>query len=380
MKYFLIAGEASGDLHASNLMRELQNVDSQAEFCFFGGDLMAAQGGRLVKHYRDMAFMGFWAVIKNAPTVLRNINECKKAIINFQPDVVILVDYPGFNLRIAEFVKENLKTPVFYYISPKIWAWKEYRIKDIKRYVDRIYSIFPFETEFYAKHNYAVQYVGNPTVDTILSRPNQDQTFEEFCNQNKLKKQPIIAILAGSRKQEISACLPRMIDAARFFDNYQTVISGAPGIDPKYYQNVLDGKKIPVLFDKTYELLQQSRAAIVNSGTATLETAIIGTPQVVVYHVIFGKLASWLRKFIIKIPFISLVNLVADREVVKELVAHHFTIENVAVELEKLIYHQTYRNRIKEGYDTILQTLGEPGAAKRVAGLIIRDLSASQRH
>ena len=380
MKYFLIAGEASGDLHASNLMRELRNVDSQAEFCFFGGDFMAAQGGRLVKHYRDMAFMGFWAVIKNAPTVLRNINECKKAIINFLPDVVILVDYPGFNLRIAEFVKENLKTPVFYYISPKIWAWKEYRIKDIKRYVDRIYSIFPFETEFYAKHNYAVQYVGNPTVDTILTRPNQDQTFEEFCNQNNLKKQPIIAILAGSRKQEISACLPRMIDAAQVFDNYQTVISGAPGIDPKYYQNVLDGKKIPVVFGKTYELLQQSRAAIVNSGTATLETAIIGTPQVVVYHVIFGKLASWLRKFIIKIPFISLVNLVADREVVKELVAHHFTIENVAIELEKLIYHQTYRNRIKEGYETILQTLGEPGAAKRVAGLIIRDLSAIQRH
>ena len=380
MRYFLIAGEASGDLHASNLMHELQNADSEAEFCFLGGDLMLAQGGKLVKHYRDMAFMGFWNVLKNAPAVLRNINDCKKAIINFQPDVVILIDYPGFNLRIAEFVKENLKTPVYYYISPKIWAWKESRIKDIKRYVDKMFSIFPFETEFYAKHNYPVEYVGNPTLETILNRPNQEQTFEDFCKQNNLNKKPIIAILAGSRKQEISACLPRMIDAALIFDNYQTVISGAPGIDPLFYHKMVSGKNIPVIFGKTYELLQHSRAAIVNSGTATLETAIVGTPQVVVYSVMLGKIAMFLGKFIVKVPYISLVNLVAGREVVKELMAHHFTVENVAKELEKLIYHQTYRNIMSEGYKEILQTLGEPGAAERAAKSIVSELSANKMH
>ncbi len=380
MRYFLIAGEASGDLHASNLMHELRNADSEAEFCFLGGDLMLAQGGKLVKHYRDMAFMGFWNVLKNAPAVLRNINDCKKAIINFQPDVVILIDYPGFNLRIAEFVKENLKTPVYYYISPKIWAWKESRIKDIKRYVDKIFSIFPFETEFYARHNYQVEYVGNPTVETILNRPNQEQTFDQFCEQNNLNKKPIIAILAGSRKQEISGCLPRMIDAALIFDNYQTVISGAPGIDPLFYYKMVSGKNIPVIFGKTYELLQHSRAAIVNSGTATLETAIVGTPQVVVYSVMLGKIAMFLGKFIVKVPYISLVNLVAGREVVKELMAHHFTVENVAKELEKLIYHQTYRNIMSEGYKEILQTLGEPGAAERAAKSIVRELSSNKMH
>ena len=380
MRYFLIAGEASGDLHASNLMRELRNVDSEAEFCFLGGDLMLEQGGKLVKHYREMAFMGFWTVLKNAPAVLRNINDCKKAIINFQPNVVILIDYPGFNLRIAEFVKENLKTPVYYYISPKIWAWKESRIKDIKRYVDKMFSIFPFETEFYAKHNYPVEYVGNPTLETILNRPNQEQTFEDFCKQNNLNKKPIIAILAGSRKQEISACLPRMIDAALIFDNYQTVISGAPGIDSLFYHKMVSGKNIPVIFGKTYELLQHSRAAIVNSGTATLETAIVGTPQVVVYSVMLGKIAMFLGKFIVKVPYISLVNLVAGREVVKELMAHHFTVENVAKELEKLIYHQTYRNIMSEGYKEILQTLGEPGAAERAAKSIVSELSANKMH
>ena len=375
MRYFLIAGEASGDLHGSNLMRELRRVDSEAEFCFLGGDLMLAQGGKLVKHYRDMAFMGFWAVIKNAPTVLRNITDCKRSIINFQPDVVILIDYPGFNLRIAEFVKENLKTPVYYYISPKIWAWKEYRIKDIKRYVDKMFTIFPFETEFYASHSYPVQYVGNPTIDTIQSRPNQDQTFNEFCNLNNLGDKPIIAILSGSRKQEISSCLPRMTEAALLFEGYQIVIAGAPGIEPLFYHNIVSGKKIPVIFGKTYDLLQQSRAAIVNSGTATLETALIGTPQVVVYHVVFGKLASWLRKFVIKVPFISLVNLVAEKEVVLELVAQHFTVDNVAVELEKLLHHQTYRNTMFNGYEIIWKTLGEPGAAKRAATSIYNTLS-----
>ncbi|MEI6554271.1 MAG: lipid-A-disaccharide synthase [Paludibacter sp.] len=374
MRYFLIAGEASGDLHGSGLMRELRKVDSDAEFCFLGGDLMLAEGGKLVKHYRDMAFMGFWAVLKNAPMVLRNINDCKKAIINFQPDVVILIDYPGFNLRIAEFVKENLKTPVYYYISPKIWAWKEYRIKDIKRYVDKMFTIFPFETEFYDRHNYPVEYVGNPTIDSIQNRPNQNQTFDEFIIENNLTKKPIIAVLAGSRKQEISACLKRMTDAASFFRDYQVVIAGAPGIDTSFYKNIQAGKDIPIIFGKTYELLQQSKVAIVNSGTATLETALIGTPQVVVYHVIFGKLASLLRKYVIKVPFISLVNLVAEKEVVLELVAQHFTVENVTQELNKILSDTAYRESMLVGYNTIRKSLGETGTAKRAAQKIVESL------
>ena len=374
MRYFLIAGEASGDLHGSGLMRELRKVDSDAEFCFLGGDLMLAEGGKLVKHYRDMAFMGFWAVLKNAPMVLRNINDCKKAIINFQPDVVILIDYPGFNLRIAEFVKENLKTPVYYYISPKIWAWKEYRIKDIKRYVDKMFTIFPFETEFYDRHNYPVEYVGNPTIDSIQNRPNQNQTFDEFIIENNLTKKPIIAVLAGSRKQEISACLKRMTDAASFFRDYQVVIAGAPGIDASFYKNIQAGKDIPIIFGKTYELLQQSKVAIVNSGTATLETALIGTPQVVVYHVIFGKLASLLRKYVIKVPFISLVNLVAEKEVVLELVAQHFTVENVTQELNKILSDTAYRESMLVGYNTIRKSLGETGTAKRAAQKIVESL------
>ncbi len=374
MRYFLIAGEASGDLHGSGLMRELRKVDSDAEFCFLGGDLMLAEGGKLVKHYRDMAFMGFWAVLKNAPMVLRNINDCKKAIINFQPDVVILIDYPGFNLRIAEFVKENLKTPVYYYISPKIWAWKEYRIKDIKRYVDKMFTIFPFETEFYARHNYPVEYVGNPTIDSIQNRPNQNQTYDEFIIENNLTKKPIIAVLAGSRKQEISACLKRMTDAASFFRDYQVVIAGPPGIDTSFYKNIQAGIDIPIIFGKTYELLQQSKVSIVNSGTATLETALIGTPQVVVYHVIFGKLASLLRKYVIKVPFISLVNLVAEKEVVLELVAQHFTVENVTQELNKILSDTAYCESMLVGYNTIRKSLGETGTAKRAAQKIVESL------
>ena len=239
MKYFIIAGEASGDLHASNLMRELRKADSQAEFCFLGGDLMQAQGGKLVKHYRQMAFMGIIAVLKNARTVLKNLSDCKKAIVDFQPDVLILVDYPSFNLRIARFVKENLnRTKVYYYISPKIWAWKEYRINEIKRYVDKMFTIFPFETAFYAKHKFPVEYVGNPTVDSISKRPNQQQTFTQFCTENNLPEKPIIAILSGSRKQEIAACLPRMLEAGLRFTDYQVVVAGAPAIEPALYDSI----------------------------------------------------------------------------------------------------------------------------------------------
>jgi lipid-A-disaccharide synthase len=371
MKYFIIAGEASGDLHASNLMRELKKLDSVAEFCFLGGDLMQTEGGKMIKHYRKMAFMGFWAVLKNARTVLKNLTDCKQAITDFKPDVVILVDYPSFNLRIARFVKENSKTPVYYYISPKIWAWKEFRIKQIKKYVDKMFTIFPFETEFYARHNYQVEYVGNPTVDSILTRPNQNQSFSEFCTENELSEKPIIALLAGSRKQEISACLPRMIESASRFSSYQIVIAGAPGIDASFYKSILRGNEVSIVFGKTYNLLQQSKAAIVNSGTATLETALVGTPQVVVYHVILGRIAYAIKDLFIKVKFFSLVNLVAEKEVVKELVAHHFTVENVSAELDKLLNDTEYRQNMLNEYSKIKSTLGETGAAGKTAKSIV---------
>lgn len=374
MKYFIIAGEASGDLHASNLMRELKKQDPDAGFCFLGGDLMLAQGGKMVKNYREMAFMGFLAVALNIRKVFRNIADCKNAILSFQPDVVILIDYPGFNLRIARFVKEHLTTPVYYYISPKIWAWKEYRIKDIKQYVDKMFTIFPFETAFYARHNYRVEYVGNPTVDSIATRPNQEQTFDTFCAKNNLTEKPIIALLAGSRKQEIAACLPRMVDAAGHFSHYQHVVAGAPGIDPQFYAEVLKNRKITIVYGQTYELLQHAGAAIVNSGTATLETALIGTPQVVVYHQVLGRLAYWLKDIFIKVKYISLVNLIAEKEVVKELIAHLFTEKNMVKELELILYNKTYREKMISEYSQIKQELGEPGAAKRAAVAIYKFL------
>jgi lipid-A-disaccharide synthase len=367
MKYFIIAGEASGDLHASNLMRELKKQDSNAEFCFLGGDLMQSQGGKMIIHYREMAFMGFVAVARNATSVLNNMEICKQAIVNFQPDVLILVDYPSFNLRIARFIKQKGNTPVFYYISPKIWAWKEYRIKEIKQFIDRMFTIFPFETAFYAKHNYPVEYIGNPLIDSVCLRPNQNQTFKEFCSLNNLPGKPIIALLAGSRKQEITACLPRMVQSASQFSDYQVVVSGAPGIEPELYHSILDGNSVEIVYGQTYELLQQARAAIVNSGTATLETALIGTPQVVVYHQSLGRIAFWLKEMVIKVKYISLVNLVAEKEVVKELIAHLFTVKNMTKELDNLLNNKLYRQNMLNDYAEIRKMLGEPGAAERAA-------------
>ncbi|MEI7503028.1 MAG: lipid-A-disaccharide synthase [Paludibacter sp.] len=371
MKYFIIAGEASGDLHASNLMHELKKKDATAEFCCLGGDLMQAQGGKMIKHYRKMAFMGIWAVLKNARTVLKNMSDCRQAITEFKPDILILVDYPSFNLRMARFAKETLNIPVYYYISPKLWAWKEYRIKEIKLYVDRMFTIFPFETSFYAKHNYKVEYVGNPSIDSVCLRPNQDQTFDEFCTINKLSKKPMIAVLAGSRKQEISACLPRMLEAARRFPQYQTIIAGAPGIDADFYNSFLKHNDVHIVFGQTYELLQQSRAAIVNSGTATLETAIVGIPQVVVYNIYFGRVVNIFKDLLFKVKFFSLVNLIAQKEVVKELIAHLFTVENVAVELDKILNDKEYRQTMLNEYAKIKEELGEPGAAEHCAKKIV---------
>jgi lipid-A-disaccharide synthase len=374
MRYFLIAGEASGDLHASNLMRELKMTDPEADFCFLGGDLMQAVGGEMVKHYRNMAFMGFVAVLKNLKTVLRNIEDCKKAVDAYRPDVLILIDYPSFNLRIAQHVKETSQVPVYYYIPPKIWAWKEYRIKDIKKYINKVFTIFPFETEFYKKHNYEVTFVGNPTVDSIAYRPLQEQTFGEFCTKNRLPDKPIIALLAGSRKQEISYCLPRMIEAASRFKDYQIVISGAPGIDTDFYAPFLSGKDVPVVFGQTYELAQHAAVAIVNSGTATLETALIGTPQVVVYYVMLGRLAYVAKNIFLKIKYISLVNLVSGRETVKELIAHKFTVENIASEIEQILNNESYRKKMLTDYQLIKERLGSPGTANKAANIIFKNL------
>lgn len=379
MKYFLIAGEASGDLHASNLMREIKNNDPAAEFCFLGGDLMAAQGGKLVKHYRDMAFMGFVAVLRNLKTVLKNIDDCKAAITSFKPDVVILIDYPSFNLRIAKFVKETSEIPVYYYIAPKLWAWKEYRIREIKKYVDRVFTIFPFETEFYRKHNYEVEYVGNPTVDSINALCRRDENFTDFCQRHSLSEKPIIALLPGSRRQEISACLPTMIGAAESFPQYQIVISGAPGIEAGFYQQFSEVAAHPVITGDTYQMLLHAKAAVVNSGTATLETALIGTPQVVVYHVIGGRLAILGKNLFIKTKYISLVNIVAQREVVKELIAHLFTVRNIQTELRSILENSESALKMKADYHEIAENLGNNEAAVKAAKLMLQHLNEDKK-
>ena len=372
MKYYLIAGEASGDLHASNLMRSLQKMDDEADFRFFGGDLMQAAGGTLVKHYRDMAFMGVIPVVLHAPAILRNLALCKKDIALYRPDVVILVDYPGFNLKIAAYVKRQLGIPLHYYISPKVWAWKEYRVKSFKKYVDEMLCILPFEVDFYSKHQYRVHYVGNPTVDAIAQRDHKEETFREFALSNNLEEKPVIALLAGSRKQEIRNNMPAMLEAVKgFADGYQLIVAGAPGIDPAFYKEY-EGSFPPVkvLFNQTYRILAQSEAALVTSGTATLETALLNVPQVVCYRMALPRLTYWGFKNILHTPWISLVNLISGREVVKELFAKFFTVDNIRKELHQLLHVQSYRQNMLENYREMQQALGDPGASDRAAGII----------
>ncbi|HQB68784.1 MAG TPA: lipid-A-disaccharide synthase [Paludibacteraceae bacterium] len=373
MKYFLIAGEASGDLHASNLMAELKQQDHKAEFCFLGGDLMQAQGGQLIKHYRDMAFMGFINVLLNLQKVLTNFKECKRAIADFKPDVVILIDYPSFNLRMAKYVKKQFKIPVFYYISPKLWAWKTFRIKSIKKYIDKMYTIFPFETEFYAQYNYPVTYVGNPTVDSI-AQFHANKNSQNFREENNLDERPIVALLAGSRRQEIRKCLPIMVAMADLFSNFQFLVAAAPGIEQNYYNQFLTSS-VKIVSDSTYALLDTSYAAIVNSGTATLETGLLKVPQIVVYYVAGERIASLLKNIFIKTRYISLVNLIAQKEVVKELIAHEFTPERVYKELNKILTDSAYYEQIKAGYDDIEKQLGKSGTAHRAAVAITASLS-----
>ncbi len=379
MKYYLIVGEASGDLHASNLMRALQHEDPQAEFRFFGGDLMKAVGGTCVKHYRELAYMGFIPVLLHLRTIFRNMDFCKKDVEAWQPDVLILVDYPGFNLKIAEYIKRHTQMPVYYYISPKIWAWKEYRIKNIKRDVDELFSILPFEVDFFKKHQYPIHYVGNPCVDAVDDfRRKGQETFSEFVTANGLEDKPIIALLAGSRRQEIKDNLTRMIEAARSFPQYQFVVAGAPGIEPDFYKRYIDSST-KIVFGQTYRLLQQAEAALVTSGTATLETALFRVPQVVCYYISAGKLVSFLRRHILKVKYISLVNLIADREVVTELVADGMTVSNIKKELAKIISGGNGRSRMLSEYDRLIGILGEPGASERAAAQITALLKARRK-
>ncbi|RHR38629.1 lipid-A-disaccharide synthase [Parabacteroides sp. AF18-52] len=375
MKYFLIVGEASGDLHASNLMAALKEKDPEADFRFFGGDLMQAVGGTLVKHYREMAFMGFIPVLLNLRTILNNMKTCQEDIRQYRPDVVILIDYPGFNLKIAKFVKTVLHLPVYYYISPKIWAWKQYRIKDFRRYVDRMFCILPFETEFFRKLDYSVDYVGNPSVDSVAQyKEKQASRPDTFMADEGLPDKPILALLAGSRRQEIKDNLPTMLEVAAAYPDYQPVIAGAPGLEPEYYKQYIGNHPAKIVFGKTYDLLQNSRAALVTSGTATLETSLFRVPQVVCYYVVAGPLASFIFRNFFHTKYISLVNLIAGREVVQELFGARFSYQQIHDELGKILHDAAYRQQMLGGYDEIIQLLGKPGASQRTAELIYQSL------
>ena len=379
MKYYLIVGEASGDLHASNLMRALLQEDPKAEFRFFGGDLMKEVGGTCVRHYKSLAYMGFIPVLLHLRTILRNMEFCKNDVEAWNPDVLILVDYPGFNLKIAQYIKLHTEIPIFYYISPKIWAWKEYRIKNIQHDVDAMFSILPFEVEFYQRYHFPVHYVGNPCVDAVDAfRKNFNETFETFVSAHNWEQKPIIALLAGSRKQEIKDNLRRMIKASRYFPDYQFVVAGAPGIEADFYRRYMDADT-KIVFGETYRLLSHATAALVTSGTATLETALFRTPQVVCYYTAAGKLVSLLRRMILKVPFVSLVNLIAGKEVVTELVAGDMQVKAIKQELSYILPGSERRKRMLENYDCLIQILGKAGASGRAARQILQALSAYKK-
>lgn len=374
MKYYLIVGEASGDLHASHLMAALKKEDSSAEFRFFGGDLMASVGGTMVKHYKELAYMGFIPVLLHLRTIFANMRFCKEDICSWNPDVVILVDYPGFNLSIAKFIHSHTQIPVYYYISPKIWAWKEYRIKNIKRDIDELFSILPFEVDFFEKkHKYPIHYVGNPTVDEVTAFcESHSEFFSDFISDNALENKPVIALLAGSRKQEIKDNLPGMLKAASAFSDYQMVLAGAPSIAPEYYRQYIGSANVKIVFGQTYRLLQQSEVALVTSGTATLETALFRVPQVVCYYLTCGKFVSFLRRHVLKVKYISLVNLIAGKEVVKELVADTMTVENIQAELARLLSDKGYRQKMLDEYEYMAQRLGPAGAPRHAAREMVK--------
>ena len=374
MKYYLIVGEASGDLHASHLMASLRKEDAQADFRFFGGDMMSAVGGTSVKHYRELAYMGFVPVLLHLRTIFKNMSMCKQDILNWQPDVVILVDYPGFNLKIAKFVHEQTNIPVYYYISPKIWAWKEWRIKEIKRNVNELFSILPFEVPFFEeKHHYPIHYVGNPTADEVRQfKDEYHETFEQFVTRNNLENKPIIALLAGSRKQEIKDNLPAMIEAVSDLSDYQLVLAGAPSIDDDYYAKYIQGTRVRLVHQNTFALLSHATAALVTSGTATLETALFNVPQVVCYETPLPHLIRFCFNHIIKVKYISLVNLIADKEIVKELLADKFKVSLIKDELVKLLPGNPSRQKMLDEYQEVRRALGDSVAPDNAARLMVQ--------
>lgn len=374
MRYYIIAGEASGDLHASNLIRGLKTEDPDAVVRGWGGDLMRDAGAEIVRHYKDTAIMGFVTVLKNLDKIKANIRLCCKDIQEWNPDVVILVDYAGFNLRIARFAKETgLK--VFYYISPKLWAWNTGRVNKIKKYVDRMYTIFPFETEFYRKYNYAVQYGGNPLVDAISERPFRQETFAEFIQLHQLPDKPIIALLAGSRRQELRYVLPTMLKMVTHFPDHQFIIAGAPSMTDADYAPYVRNMPVKIIYGETYRLLVQAQAALVTSGTATLETALLRIPQVVCYSGEGGRFSYYMFKTFVKVKYISLVNLIFGGEVVKELMMQHLTERNVLNELSRILYSERDREKMLRNYDEVIRRLGEPGASGRFAKMMVADLA-----
>ena len=382
MKYYLIVGEASGDLHASRLMLSLKKEDPHAEFRFFGGDLMSAVGGTRVRHYRELAYMGFVPVLLHLRTILGNMKMCKRDIVEWSPDVVILVDYPGFNLGIAKYVRAHTRIPVYYYISPKIWAWKEWRIKSIRRDVSEMFSILPFEVDFYEdKHNYPIHYVGNPTAEEVAEfKESHGETFEEFCRDNALDTRPIIALLAGSRRQEVKDNLPAMIEAASAFaDRYQLVLAKAPSLYDDYYAPFLEGKEVKAVGGKTYDLLAHSTAALVTSGTATLETALFGVPQTVCYKTPVPRLIRFAFNHVIKVPFISLVNLIAGREVVSELFAERFTVSQIREDLRSVLPGGSRREAMLDGYAAVAERLGHTSAPDNAAREMVKLLQGEKR-
>lgn len=372
MKYYIIAGEASGDLHGSNLMKALYKEDPTADIRFWGGDLMQNVGGTLVRHYRDLAFMGFIEVIFNLKTILSNIKICKADIEGFQPDVIIFIDYPGFNMRIAKWAKEK-GIATHYYISPQIWAWKENRIAAIKRDVDKMYVILPFEKDFYeVKHNFPVEFVGHPLIDAIHNRTKVDD--DVFKKDNNLSDLPIIALLPGSRKQEISKMLTIMLSVVDDFPDYQFVIAGAPSQEYSFYEQFLKNKNIHFITNRTYDLLSVSTAALVTSGTATLETALFKVPEVVCYK---GSWASYqIAKRIITLKYISLVNLIMDEEVVTELIQNDCNKKRIKAELQKILSPE-YRSQLLAKYELLEQKLGGEGASEKTAKLILKNIKSS---
>lgn len=373
MKYYIIAGEASGDLHASNLVKSLKKQDPNAELRGWGGDLMRDTGCDVVRHYKDTAVMGFVTVLANLDKIKANIRYCCEDIQKWQPDVVILIDYSGFNLKIARFAKEAGLT-VYYYISPKLWAWNTGRVKQIKKYVDRMYVIFPFEQDFYRKYGCEVEYAGNPLVDAIYNRPYKEESSVQFRADNNLSDKPIVAMLAGSRSQELKHVLPKMLSVVEHFPDYQFVIAGAPSMYDKDYEPYLAGRQIKIIYGQTYRLLQHSAAALVTSGTATLETALLRIPQVVCYSGEGGAFYYLIFKLFVKVKYISLVNLILGKEAVKELLMQKLNKKRLLKELAAVLYDDTTRAEMLSDYDELGELLGPPGASDRFAALMVKEL------